>query len=111
MVRRGLGVAAVLLVFAAPAAAAGTLGPAEVRSADGTLIGKAGAGAYAYPADGSILRIGSSPTDAPHLQRRGVSMFNGRITLRRAPGAAPGLRPAATDRPGVAGKRHWGRPE
>ena len=58
MLRRGLGVAAILLVFASPARA-GTLGLAEVRAADGTLIGKAGAGAYAYPADGSILRIGS----------------------------------------------------
>jgi hypothetical protein len=36
MLRRGLGVAAVLLVFASPARA-GTLGLADVRAADGTL--------------------------------------------------------------------------
>src|SRR6266508_6427712 len=82
MLRRGLGVAAVLLVFAAPARA-GTLGLAEVRAADGTLIGKAGAGAYAYPADGSTLRIGSSRANAARVELRDVSMFNGRITVRR----------------------------
>jgi cell wall-associated NlpC family hydrolase len=82
MLRRGLGLAAILLVFAAPARA-GTLGLAEVRSADGTLLGKAGAGAYSYPADGSILRIGWSRVTAARVELRNVSMFNGRITVRR----------------------------
>ena len=82
MLRRGFGVAAVLLVFASPARA-GTLGLAEVRSADGTLLGKAASGAYAYPADGSILRIGSSRANAARVELRDVSMFNGRITVRR----------------------------
>src|SRR4051812_35468330 len=91
MLRRGLGVAAVLLVFAAPAAAAATLGPAEVRSADGTLIGKAGAGAYAYPADGSVLRIGSSRATAARVVLQDVSMFNGRVTVRRLVVPARGL--------------------
>lgn len=91
MLRRGLGVAAVLLVFAAPAAAAGTLGPAEVRSADGTLIGKAGAGSYAYPADGSVLRIGSSRATAARVVLQDVSMFNGRVTVRRLVVPARGL--------------------
>ena len=96
MLRRGLGVAAVLLVFAAPARA-GTLGLAEVRSADGTLIGKAGAGAYAYPADGSILRIGSSRADAARVDLRDVSMFNGRITVRRLVVPSRGLGGARID--------------
>ena len=82
MLRRGLGVAAVLFVFASPARA-GTLGLAEVRSSDGTLLGKAGVGAYAYPVDGSILRIGSSRATAARVELRDVSMFNGRITVRR----------------------------
>src|SRR6266700_5031547 len=82
MLRRGLGFAAVLLVFAAPARA-GTLGLAEVRSADGTLLGRAGAGAYSYPADGSILRISWSRATAARVELRNVSMFNGRITVRR----------------------------
>ncbi|MDX6414431.1 MAG: peptidoglycan DL-endopeptidase CwlO [Gaiellaceae bacterium] len=91
MLRRGLGVAALLLVFAAPAQGAGTLGLAEVRSADGTLIGKAGAGAYAYPADGSVLRIGSSRTNAARVDLRDISMFNGRVTVRRLVVPARGL--------------------
>src|SRR5207247_8069009 len=69
------------LVFGLPARA-GTLGRGEVRSSDGTLIGKAGVGAYAYPADGSILRIGSSRATAARVELRNVSMFNGRITVR-----------------------------
>jgi cell wall-associated NlpC family hydrolase len=96
MLRRGLGVAAVLLVFASPARA-GTLGLAEVRSADGTLIGKAGAGAYAYPADGSILRIGSSRADAARVELRDVSIFNGRITVRRLVVPSRGLGGARID--------------
>lgn len=91
MLRRGLGVAALLLVFAAPAHGAGTLGLAEVRSADGTLIGKAGGGAYAYPADGSVLRIGSSRANAARVELRDISMFNGRVTVRRLVVPARGL--------------------
>src|SRR5204863_1571504 len=82
MLRRAAGVVALFLVYAAPARAA-TLGLAEVRSSDGTLIGKAEAGAYAYPTDGSILRIGSSRVTATRVELRNVSMFNGRITVRR----------------------------
>jgi cell wall-associated NlpC family hydrolase len=91
MLRRGLGVAALLLVFAAPAHGAGTLGLAEVRSADGTLIGKAGGGAYAYPADGSVLRIGSSRANAARVELRDISMFNGRVTVQRLVVPARGL--------------------
>jgi hypothetical protein len=90
MVCRGAAVVLVFLVFAAPARA-GTLGLAEVRSADGTLIGKAGAGAYAYPADGSILRIGSARVNAARVELRDVTMFNGRVTVRRLVVPARGL--------------------
>ena len=71
MLRRAAGVAFVLLAFAAPVQAA-TLGLAEVRSSDGTLIGKAGVGVYAYPADGSILRIGFSRANAARVELRDV---------------------------------------
>jgi hypothetical protein len=90
MLRRGLGVAALLLVVASPAQA-GTLGLAEVRSPDGTLIGKAGTGAYAFPADGSVLRIGSARTTAARVELRDVSMFNGRVTVQRLVIPARGL--------------------
>jgi hypothetical protein len=97
MLRRGLGLAAILLVFAAPARAGGTLGLAEVRSSDGTLIGRAGAGAYSYPADGSILRIGSSRASAARVELRNVSMFNGRVTVRRLVVPSRGLQGARID--------------
>src|SRR5205809_838890 len=96
MLRRGLWLAAVLLVFAAPVRA-GTVGLAEVRGADGTLIGKAAVGAYAYPTDGSILRIGSSRVTATRVELRNVSMFNGRITVRRIIVPSRGLAGARID--------------
>src|SRR6266511_1200034 len=96
MLRRAAGVAFVLLCFAAPARA-GTLGLAEVRSADGTLIGRADAGAYGFPADGSVLRIGSSRATAARVELRNVSMFNGRVTVRRIIVPARGLKGARLD--------------
>jgi cell wall-associated NlpC family hydrolase len=91
------GIAAVFLLFLAAPAHASTLGLAEVRSADGTLIGKAAGGAYAYPADGSILRVGSSRVTAARVELRDVSMFNGRITLSRLVVPARGLEGARVD--------------
>jgi cell wall-associated NlpC family hydrolase len=88
--------AVVLLVFAAPAQA-GTLGLAEVRSPDGTLLGTAGAGGFAYPADGSVLRIGSARVSAARVDLRDVSMFNGRVTVRRLVVPARGLAGALID--------------
>jgi cell wall-associated NlpC family hydrolase len=99
MRRLRAGVAALflfLLLFAAPAHA-GTLGLAEVRSAGGTLIGKAAGGAYAYPADGSILRIGSTSVTAARVELRDVSMFNGRITVGKLVVPARGLEGARVD--------------
>ena len=98
MLRRGLGVGAVLLVFAAPAAAAGTLGPAEVRSADGTLIGKAGGGAYAYPADGSVLqdRLVRGPPP-PAWSFRTSRCSTAAITVRRLVVPARGLAGSRVD--------------
>src|SRR5262249_40940955 len=90
MVRRAAGVGALFLVLAAPAQA-GALGLAEVRGSDGALIGKAGEGAYAYPADGSVLRIGWSRATAARVELRNVSMFNGRVTVKRLVVPARGL--------------------
>ena len=96
MVRRAAGVAALFLVLAAPARA-GTLGLAEVRGSDGALIGKAGGGAYAYPADGSVLRIGWSRATAARVELRDISMFNGRVTVQRLVVPARGLQGARVD--------------
>jgi cell wall-associated NlpC family hydrolase len=73
------------------------LGLAEVRSADGTLIGRAGAGGYAYPADGSVLRIGSSQVTAARVELRDVTMFNGRVTVSRIVVPARGLEGARVE--------------
>jgi cell wall-associated NlpC family hydrolase len=93
MVRRAAGVAALFLLLVAPARAA-SLGLAEVRGSDGALIGRAGGGAYAYPADGSVLRIGSSRATAARVELRKVSMFNGRVTVERLVVPARGLKGA-----------------
>lgn len=96
MVRRLAGVA-VLFLALAPAARGGTLGLAEVRSPDGTLIAKAGTGGYGYPADGSVLRIGSARVNAARVELRNVTMFNGRVTIERLVVPARGLGGARVD--------------
>jgi cell wall-associated NlpC family hydrolase len=96
MLRRAAGVAALFLVLAAPARGA-TLGLAEVRGSDGALIGRAGSGAYAYPTDGSVLRIGSARATAARVELRDVSMFNGRVTVDRLVVPARGLKGARVD--------------
>jgi len=96
MVRRAAVVGALFFLLATPAHA-GSLGLAEVRGSDGALLAKAGAGAYAYPADGSVLRIGSSRATASRVELRDVSMFNGRVTVRRLVVPARGLAGARVD--------------
>lgn len=96
MIRRLIGVMALALVIA-PNASAGTLGLAEVRAPDGTLLGDAGDGSYAYPADGSILRIGSASADAARVVLRDVTMFNGRVSVARIVVPARGLAGARVD--------------
>jgi cell wall-associated NlpC family hydrolase len=96
MVRRLIAVVAAFLVVV-PVARAGTLGLAEVRAPDGTLLGDAGSGAFTYPADGSILRIGSARADAARVVLRDVSMFNGRVSVARIVVPARGLAGAHVD--------------
>src|SRR4051812_50199474 len=110
MVRRAAGVTALFFLLAAPAQA-GSLGLAEVRGSDGAMLAKAGAGAYAYPADGSILRIGSSPATAARVELRGVSMFNGRGTLQRVVVPPRGLPGARAGGPVLRRNGHVVRPE
>ena len=99
MLRRLLGIAAVGLAFAPVGTAHGgaTLGLAEVRDAHGTLLSEAGNGSYAYPADGSILRIGSASANAARVLLRDVSMFNGRVYVSRIVVPARGLAGARVD--------------
>jgi cell wall-associated NlpC family hydrolase len=96
MIRRLIGAAALFLVIA-PSASAGTLGLAEVRAPDGTMLGDAGNGSYAYPADGSVLRIGSASANAARVVLRDVTMFNGRVSIARIIVPARGLAGARVD--------------
>lgn len=83
MVRR-LFVAAALACALAPAAnAADTLGLAEIRQADGTLVRRAGTGSFAYPADGSVLSVVSSKATSAGVTLEHVSMLGGRIQIDR----------------------------
>jgi hypothetical protein len=82
----------------APAAYAGTtLGLAEVRDSNGTLLADAGNGSFSYPADGSVLRIGSAHADAAKVVLRDITMFNGRVHVDRIVVPARGLVGARVD--------------
>jgi cell wall-associated NlpC family hydrolase len=105
MIRRLVAVVGVFLVFA-PAARAAQLGLAEVRSADGRLVGQAQDGSYAYPADGSVLRVGSAHAYADRVVLRDVTMFNGRVSVDRLVVPARGLQGARVDGLIVDGKAY-----
>jgi cell wall-associated NlpC family hydrolase len=105
MVRRLVAVVGVFLALA-PAARAAELALAEVRSADGRLVGEAGNGSYSYPADGSILRVGSAHAFADRVVLRDVTMFNGRVSAERLVVPARGLRGARVDGLVVDGKAY-----
>jgi cell wall-associated NlpC family hydrolase len=96
MIRRLAGIA-ILFLALSPVARAGTLGLAEVRASDGTLVSEAGNGAFAYPADGSVLRIGSATATAARVELRDVTMFSGRVYVSRIVVPARGLAGARVD--------------
>jgi cell wall-associated NlpC family hydrolase len=96
MIRRVVILAVLVLAFPA-AARAGTLGLAEVRDSTGTLIAEAGTGSFAYPSDGSILRIGSATTSAARVVLKDVSMFNDRVSISEIVVPAHGLAGARVD--------------
>ncbi|HXY86078.1 MAG TPA: C40 family peptidase [Gaiellaceae bacterium] len=98
MARRFVGVVAVLVALAHVGAAnAKTLGLAEVRDSSGTLLAEAGNGAFAYPADGSVLRIGSARASAGRVVLNDVSMFSGRVHVSRIVVPSHGLAGASVD--------------
>jgi hypothetical protein len=60
LVRAALALGLVALALAvAPAAAADVFGAVQVRTADGALLASSRAGSFAYPADGSVVLVGS----------------------------------------------------
>jgi cell wall-associated NlpC family hydrolase len=69
-------------LYAAPAAF-GATPVAEVRGPDGDLIAAASGAPFAYPADGSVLRIGSVASTAAGLELRSVSVLGGAVRVGR----------------------------
>jgi cell wall-associated NlpC family hydrolase len=76
-------VLAVAALGAAPAAAADVFGAAQVRAGDGTLLATADKGSFSYPADGSLIAIGSIATTDTRVVLRQVSLLNGRVQANR----------------------------
>ena len=91
MVRRLLVAVTLGLVLAPAANAADTLGLAEIRQADGTLVRRAGTGSFAYPADGSVLSVVSSKAASASVTLEHVSILGGRIQIDRLVVPARGI--------------------
>jgi cell wall-associated NlpC family hydrolase len=96
-VLRALVGATVLSLVLAPSALGGRLGLAEIRRADGALIAQAGDGAFAYPANGSVLTVGSAAATADGVELRDVSLLGGRIQVGRLDVPAQGTGGASVD--------------
>jgi hypothetical protein len=77
-----LGLAALALA-AAPAAAADVFGAAQVRTADGALLASSHGGSFAYPADGSLVLIGSIETTDSGVDLKHVSLLGGAVQADR----------------------------
>jgi cell wall-associated NlpC family hydrolase len=83
MLRRFVVAIGLALALAPAASAADSLGLAEIRQADGTLVRRAGTGAFAYPSDGSVLSVVSSKATAAGVTLEHVSILGGRIQIDR----------------------------
>jgi cell wall-associated NlpC family hydrolase len=81
---------------------------AEVRDAEGALIAAARTTPFAYPADGSVLRIGGASATAHGLELRDVSLLNGRVSADRLLVPADGLAGSALEGLTVAGRSEPG---
>jgi cell wall-associated NlpC family hydrolase len=83
MLRRLVVAFGLALALAPAASAGGSLGLAEIRQADGTLVRRAGIGSFAYPADGSVLSVVSSKATSAGVTLEHVSILGGRIQVDR----------------------------
>ena len=101
-----LAVSAVALVAGTDALAAPPI--AEVRDAEGTLIAAARTTPFAYPADGSVLRIGGASVSVRGLELRNVSLLDSRVSADRLRVPAHGLAGSAMEGLTVAGRPEAG---
>jgi len=77
---KALAFTVILAAVCAPAAFASPV--AEVLSSSGTVVAAADTGAYADPANGAIMRIGSSSIAAGVVTLDDVSLLGGRVIAR-----------------------------
>lgn len=87
--------ASVALAAPVPAFAAAPF--AELRGPDGVLIASATEAPFAYPADGSVLRVDRAAATSRGLELRDVSLLGGRVRAGVVRVPAHGLRGAAID--------------
>ena len=107
---RRLAAALAALLLAPAAAHAGTLGLAEVHAGDGSLLARAGTGAFRYPADGYALTIGSARATPSSVELRDVSILGGRVVISRLVVPAHGLAGARVDGLTIDGRPRAARP-
>lgn len=96
----------VALLAVPPGTAASPL--AEVRGPDGTLIAAARSTPFAYPADGSVMRIAGAAATGNGFELTGVSLLAGRVQAERLRIPARGLAGSAVDGLSVSGRREAG---
>jgi cell wall-associated NlpC family hydrolase len=101
-------VAASAAALAVAPAALGAAPIAEIRDSEGALLAEARDAPFAYPADGSILRIGGASVTTRGLELRDVSMLGGRVRVDRLRVPAHGLDDAALDGLTVRGRSEAG---
>ena len=92
-------------------AAAGTLGLAEVRGAEGQLLARADTGSFVDRSDGGwSLRIGSASVRPGSVDLRDVTMLGGRVWAARVVVPAHGLAGARVEHLVVDGKPRAAKP-
>jgi cell wall-associated NlpC family hydrolase len=77
---KALALAAAVTAVWAPSALASPV--AEVLSSSGAVIAAGSAGTYAYPANGAVMRVGSSAIGSSSVRLENVSLLGGRVTAR-----------------------------
>jgi hypothetical protein len=97
--------ALVAAAFVLPGTAHAATPVAEIRNAEGVLLGHAGDGRYVSPRDyGYLLTIGASARDADGLTLQDVSILGGRIQIARMFVPAVGTAGARIEGLQVAGR-------
>src|SRR4051794_27619027 len=102
---RGAVVCGVLAIAPQSAGASG-LGLVEIRGPNGALIAADRGGAFAYPADGSLVRVRSSQVRSGAVVLQDVSLFGGRARAGRIVVPGRGHGGARVTRLDIGGARY-----